>query len=66
MSCSEEQLKVLVGLLTHSLAFGYTSSWGTDVFIEIGSLAGILFTFTLLIDLSIYTLLGSVGIPQCD
>lgn len=30
----------LVGLLTHNLAFGFMSSWGTDVFIEIGSLAG--------------------------
>ncbi|KAK2920129.1 hypothetical protein Q8A73_002333 [Channa argus] len=39
LSCSEEQLTVLVGLLTHSLAFGPISSWGTDVFIEIGILA---------------------------
>ncbi|XP_071762031.2 uncharacterized protein strc1 [Centroberyx gerrardi] len=39
LSCSEEQLLALVGLLTHSLAFGPTSSWGTDVFIEIGALA---------------------------
>ncbi|KAM4630437.1 putative stereocilin-like protein [Polymixia lowei] len=29
----------MVGLLTHSLAFGPTSSWGPDVFIEIGALA---------------------------
>lgn len=41
LSCSEEQLLVLVELLTHSLAFGPISSWGTDVFIEIGVLAGI-------------------------
>lgn len=41
LSCSEEQLLVLVGLLSHSLAFGPISSWGADVFIEIGVLAGI-------------------------
>lgn len=40
LSCSEEQLLVLVGLLSHSLAFGPISSWGADVFIEIGVLAG--------------------------
>ncbi|XP_030613446.1 stereocilin [Archocentrus centrarchus] len=39
LSCSEEQLQALVELLTHSLAFGLMSSWGTDVFIEIGVLA---------------------------
>ncbi|XP_044057235.1 stereocilin [Siniperca chuatsi] len=39
LSCSEEQLLVLIGLLTHRLAFGPISSWGTDVFIEIGVLA---------------------------
>ncbi|XP_028435816.1 uncharacterized protein strc1 isoform X1 [Perca flavescens] len=39
LSCSEEQLLALVGLLAHSLAFGPISSWGTDVFIEIGVLA---------------------------
>nr|XP_019935608.1 PREDICTED: stereocilin-like isoform X1 [Paralichthys olivaceus] len=39
LSCSEEQLDALVRLLTHSLAFGPISSWGTDVFIEIGVLA---------------------------
>lgn len=42
LSCSEEQLLVLIGRLTHILAFGPISSWGTDVFIEIGVLAGIL------------------------
>lgn len=41
LSCSEEQLLALVGLLSHSLAFGPISSWGADVFIEIGVLAGI-------------------------
>lgn len=40
LSCSEEQLLVLAGLLSHSLAFGPVSSWGADVFIEIGVLAG--------------------------
>ncbi|XP_035484838.2 stereocilin [Scophthalmus maximus] len=39
LSCSEEQLDALVGLLTHSLAFGPISSWGTEVFIEVGVLA---------------------------
>ncbi|XP_029281623.1 stereocilin [Cottoperca gobio] len=39
LSCSEEQLLALVRLLSHSLAFGPISSWGTDVFIEIGVLA---------------------------
>ncbi|KAJ8247821.1 hypothetical protein GJAV_G00250900 [Gymnothorax javanicus] len=39
LSCSEEQLLVLVGLLSHSLAFGPISSWGSEVFIEIGVLA---------------------------
>uniref|UniRef100_A0A3Q3KZN9 Stereocilin 1 n=1 Tax=Labrus bergylta TaxID=56723 RepID=A0A3Q3KZN9_9LABR len=41
LSCSEEQLLAFIELLTHSFAFGPTSSWGTDVFIEIGVLAGI-------------------------
>nr|XP_020488210.2 stereocilin-like [Labrus bergylta] len=39
LSCSEEQLLAFIELLTHSFAFGPTSSWGTDVFIEIGVLA---------------------------
>ncbi|XP_061526491.1 stereocilin [Phycodurus eques] len=39
LSCSEEQLSALVGLLTHSLAFGPISSWGMEVFVEIGVLA---------------------------
>lgn len=41
LSCSEDQLLVLVGLLSHTLAFGPISSWGAEVFIEIGVLAGI-------------------------
>uniref|UniRef100_A0A3B3T1U9 Stereocilin 1 n=1 Tax=Paramormyrops kingsleyae TaxID=1676925 RepID=A0A3B3T1U9_9TELE len=41
LSCSEEQLQVLVALLSHSLAFGPISSWGPEVFIEIGALAGL-------------------------
>lgn len=40
LACSEEQLEVFVRLLTHPLAFGPISSWGTGVFIEIGVLAG--------------------------
>ncbi|XP_077374382.1 uncharacterized protein strc1 [Festucalex cinctus] len=39
LACSEEQLSALVGLLSHSLAFGPISSWGMEVFIEIGGLA---------------------------
>uniref|UniRef100_A0A3P8UST0 Stereocilin LRR domain-containing protein n=1 Tax=Cynoglossus semilaevis TaxID=244447 RepID=A0A3P8UST0_CYNSE len=39
LACSEEQLEVFVRLLTHPLAFGPISSWGTGVFIEIGVLA---------------------------
>ncbi|KAG9352075.1 hypothetical protein JZ751_020488, partial [Albula glossodonta] len=39
LSCSEVQLEALVELLSHSLAFGPISSWGTEVFIEIGALA---------------------------
>ncbi|XP_077420967.1 stereocilin isoform X2 [Vanacampus margaritifer] len=39
LACSEEQLSALVGLLTHSLAFGPISLWGMEVFIEIGGLA---------------------------
>ncbi|KAL6113010.1 uncharacterized protein ACO6RY_11391 [Pungitius sinensis] len=39
LSCSEDQLLALVELLTHRLAFGPMSSWGTSVFIEIGVLA---------------------------
>lgn len=41
LSCSEEQMTALVELLTNSLAFGAMSSWDTDVFIEIGVLAGL-------------------------
>jgi len=40
LSCSEEQLQGLIGLLSHSLAFGPVSSWGSEVFIEIGAIAG--------------------------
>ncbi|XP_019908687.2 stereocilin [Esox lucius] len=39
LTCSEAQQQALVGLLSNSLAFGPMSSWGTEVFIEIGSLA---------------------------
>ena len=38
--CSEEQFAAMVMLLSHRLAFGVTSSWGQDVFIEIGTVAG--------------------------
>lgn len=40
LQCTEDQQRALVGLLSHSLAFGPVSSWGTDVFLEIGTLAG--------------------------
>ncbi|XP_026122207.1 stereocilin-like [Carassius auratus] len=39
LSCSEEQLQALIGLLSNSLAFGPVSSWGSEVFIEIGAIA---------------------------
>ncbi|KAJ7986014.1 hypothetical protein DPEC_G00346430 [Dallia pectoralis] len=39
LACSDTQQQALVGLLSNSLAFGPISSWGTEVFIEIGSLA---------------------------
>ncbi|CAL8246780.1 unnamed protein product [Lota lota] len=39
LACSEEQFAAMVTLLSHSLAFGATSSWGQDVFIEIGVMA---------------------------
>lgn len=47
LKCAEDQLLALIGLLSHSLAFGTMSSWGTDVFIEIGIIAGVIqSTFT--------------------
>lgn len=58
LSCSEEQLLVLVGLLTHSLAFGPISSWGTDVFIEIGVLAGIVHSLKNFQYFLLFTVLG--------
>ncbi|XP_056609124.1 stereocilin [Triplophysa dalaica] len=39
LSCSEEQLQAMIGLLSHSSVFGPVSSWGTDIFIEIGAIA---------------------------
>ncbi|KAK2913811.1 hypothetical protein Q8A67_002210 [Cirrhinus molitorella] len=39
LSCSEEQLQALIGLLSQNLAFGSVSSWGSEVFIEIGAIA---------------------------
>ncbi|XP_071257607.1 stereocilin [Salvelinus alpinus] len=39
LSCSEEQQQALTGLLSHSLAFGPISSWGPEVFIEVGALS---------------------------
>lgn len=47
LPCSEEQLQALVELLTNSLVFGHMSSWGTDVFIDIGVLAGIVHLLSL-------------------
>ncbi|XP_028812338.1 stereocilin isoform X2 [Denticeps clupeoides] len=39
LSCSEEQSQALVWLLSQSEAFGPVSSWSTEVFLEIGTLA---------------------------
>ncbi|XP_051558415.1 stereocilin-like [Myxocyprinus asiaticus] len=39
LSCSEEQLQVMIGLLSNRLTFGPVSSWGSEVFIEIGAIA---------------------------
>ncbi|KAJ3593903.1 hypothetical protein NHX12_006236 [Muraenolepis orangiensis] len=36
LACTEEQFAAMVTLLSHSLAFDLSSSWGQDVFIEIG------------------------------
>ena len=54
LSCSEEQLLALVGLLTHSLAFGLMSSWGTDVFIETGVLAGMVHSLSSPLGMHLY------------
>ncbi|KAG7266058.1 hypothetical protein CRUP_022514 [Coryphaenoides rupestris] len=37
LACTEEQFAAMVVLLSDSPAFGATSSWGQDVFIEIGA-----------------------------
>ncbi|XP_041075469.1 stereocilin-like [Polyodon spathula] len=47
LDCTEEQLGALAKLLTHSLAFGPVSSWGPEVFIEIGGIAAGLEDFVL-------------------
>ncbi|XP_062845412.1 stereocilin-like [Trichomycterus rosablanca] len=39
MSCSEEQLRAMIALLSQNVAFGPISSWGPEVFIEIGAFA---------------------------
>ncbi|XP_056464092.1 uncharacterized protein strc1 [Gadus chalcogrammus] len=39
LACSEEQFGAMVTLLSNRLAFGITSSWGQEVFIEIGVVA---------------------------
>ncbi|XP_076855509.1 stereocilin [Brachyhypopomus gauderio] len=39
LSCSEDQLQAMVTLLSQELAFGPISSWGPEVFIEIGAFA---------------------------
>ncbi|TRZ00957.1 hypothetical protein DNTS_009708 [Danionella cerebrum] len=39
LPCSEDQLQALTALLSNSLAFGPISSWGSEVFIEIGAIA---------------------------
>ncbi|XP_069046656.1 stereocilin isoform X3 [Lepisosteus oculatus] len=40
LPCSEQQLGSLVGLLSQAATFGPISSWGPEVFMEIGSVAG--------------------------
>ncbi|XP_065415137.1 stereocilin isoform X2 [Chrysemys picta bellii] len=40
LGCSERQLETLAELLTSRLAFGPVSSWGPEIFTEIGTLAG--------------------------
>uniref|UniRef100_W5N8L8 Stereocilin 1 n=1 Tax=Lepisosteus oculatus TaxID=7918 RepID=W5N8L8_LEPOC len=39
LPCSEQQLGSLVGLLSQAATFGPISSWGPEVFMEIGSVA---------------------------
>ncbi|XP_031413712.1 stereocilin isoform X2 [Clupea harengus] len=39
LQCSEDQQRALVGLLSHSLAFGQIGTWGTSEFLEIGAVA---------------------------
>ncbi|XP_053898107.1 stereocilin [Malaclemys terrapin pileata] len=39
LGCSERQLETLAELLTSRLAFGPVSSWGPEIFTEIGTLA---------------------------
>ncbi|XP_060767545.1 stereocilin [Neoarius graeffei] len=39
LSCSEDQLQAVVSLLSHRLVFGSISSWGPEVFLEIGAFA---------------------------
>ncbi|KAF4090913.1 hypothetical protein AMELA_G00031030 [Ameiurus melas] len=39
LSCSEDQLQAVISLLTNSLVFGPLSSWGPEVFLEIGAFA---------------------------
>lgn len=40
VSCSEDQLQAVVSLLSSTLVFGPVSSWGPEVFLEIGAFAG--------------------------
>ncbi|KAG7468151.1 hypothetical protein MATL_G00139840 [Megalops atlanticus] len=39
LPCTEQQLEALTARLSHPLAFGPVSSWGPEVFTEIGTLA---------------------------
>lgn len=40
VSCSEDQLQAVVSLLSGAPLFGPVSSWGPEVFLEIGAFAG--------------------------
>uniref|UniRef100_A0AAV2LU93 Stereocilin LRR domain-containing protein n=1 Tax=Knipowitschia caucasica TaxID=637954 RepID=A0AAV2LU93_KNICA len=39
LQCDEEQLRAMIGLLSHALAFGLVPFWKSDVFMEIGIIA---------------------------
>lgn len=40
MPCTEQQMEALTSCLSKPEAFGPVNAWGTEVFLEIGTLAG--------------------------